>query len=67
MHQCVADVVGGAAVRQVQELDVAGGAVDRGADGGAVAAADDEVALPAAGHLAVGDLRRAVADQKRAA
>lgn len=52
----------GAAVGQVDEHDVAGGALDEGTDGRSAVLADDQVALPMTGNGPVLDLGRAVAD-----
>jgi hypothetical protein len=60
-HGCT-DLLGALAVGQMQQQDVAGGALDERADSRAPGLADDEVSLPMAGDRAIGDLGRPLAD-----
>ncbi|MCP2202413.1 hypothetical protein LX90_006128 [Lentzea flava] len=53
VDQGVADLLGGATVRQVHEHHVAGGAFDQGADRGRTVLADDQIAFPVAGDRPV--------------
>ena len=50
------DAVSRAAVLEVEQQDESGAALDEGADGAAAALAQDDVALPVAGHGTVVDL-----------
>ncbi len=61
LDQGVADTVGGTAVGQVDQHEVAGAALDKAADGGAVVLADDQVALPVTRDSPVGGFGRAFA------
>ena len=60
------DLLGDAAVGEVQQHHVAGGALDEGADRGRGVLADDQVAFPVAGHGPVFDLGWPFADHHHA-
>lgn len=62
--QRVADLRGLPTGGQVDQMDVASGAFDQGADRGALSAADDQVAFPVPGSSAVVDLDGALVDQR---
>ena len=61
-HELVADGFGGAAVWQMDQHHVAGGAFDEGADRGGSVGADDQVAFPMPGDGPVVHLGRPLAD-----
>ncbi len=62
VEQGIADVLRAMAVRQVEQQQVSGGALDQRPDRRAVGRAHDEVALPVPGDDALGDLRRPLVD-----
>jgi hypothetical protein len=63
-EQCVADGLGGPVDGQVDQSQVAAGAIDQGGDRGLVLSADDEVALPGTDTSAVQSCRWSVFDQQ---
>ena len=60
------DVLGLSSVGEVEEHDVAAGALDQGADRGPVALTDDQVAFPVAGNGPVFGLRWTLGDHDHA-